>query len=128
MTKERSGGYFDRFASWVSTQAARPWFFTLCFALVVVWVPSVLIVPDKVPGKIDTWQLVINTATTIITFLMVALLQNTQDRATRALHHKLDAIAEAVADVLDNTDDVDESGERAKSLRRIAGVEMEPSA
>lgn len=113
--------FFDRFASAVSTQVARAWFFTLCVLVVLVWAPSLPLF-----GSIDTWQLVINTATTIITFLLVALLQNTQDRTTKALNHKLDAALNALAHVLEN-----DEGEAARScvseLRRMAGVEMEPS-
>jgi low affinity Fe/Cu permease len=51
-------------------------------------------------GSIDTWQLVINTATTIVTFLLVALLQNTQRRADDAIQHKLNAIADGLANLL----------------------------
>lgn len=114
--------WFDRMAEVVSRQVARAWFFALCVLIVVVWAPSYFFF-----GSIDTWQLVINTLTTIVTFLMVALLQNTQDRAIRALHHKLDAICRGVADVLDQTDGLDEHGVLADELRDMAGVELEPS-
>ncbi|MVU80325.1 hypothetical protein GPX89_24135 [Nocardia sp. ET3-3] len=83
---------FDRFATSTSEWASRPGFFVLCVALVVIWVPSILVLPS-----IDTWQLVINTATTIITFLLVALLQNTQRRSDAAVQDKLNAIAGALA-------------------------------
>ena len=114
---------FDEFASAVSRHVARAWFFSTCVVLVVVWAPSYFLFASA-----DTWQLVINTATTIITFLLVALLQNTQDRSSRALHHKLDAVALGLADVLDHVDGVDTSGDRALALRDMAGVEMEASA
>ena len=68
-------GAFDRFAEKVAEIASRAWFFVFCVLLVVLWAPSTLFL-----GNIDTWQLIINTATTIITFLLVALLQNTQTR------------------------------------------------
>lgn len=85
---------FDRFASAVAERVSRAWFFVLCVLLVVVWVPSVVFL------DIDTWQLVINTLTTIITFLLVALLQNTQTRADEALQTKLNAIADGLADLM----------------------------
>ncbi|MFE5286543.1 low affinity iron permease family protein [Nocardia sp. NPDC056611] len=83
---------FDRFATKASEFASRAGFFVFCVVLVAVWAPSIIVLPN-----IDTWQLVINTATTIITFLLVALLQNTQSRSDTALHQKLNAIAGALA-------------------------------
>ncbi|WP_067720853.1 low affinity iron permease family protein [Nocardia yamanashiensis] len=93
--KQRDNGsvsVFDRFATSVSALASRAGFFVFCVALVVIWAPSILLFPS-----IDTWQLVINTATTIITFLLVALLQNTQRRSDAAVQDKLNAIADALA-------------------------------
>src|SRR3954471_4196252 len=87
-------GPFDVFAGWSSRIASRAAFFTFCVALVVVWAPTIFILRD-----IDTWQLVINTVTTIITFLMVALLQNSQTRSDQAVQHKLNAIADGLADL-----------------------------
>src|SRR6266576_2118287 len=84
-------GFLDRFA----TAASRAVFFALCLGLVVIWTPSILLLRD-----IDTWQLIINTATTIVTFLMVALLQNTQTRSDQAVQHKLNAIADGLADLM----------------------------
>ncbi|MFI6866121.1 low affinity iron permease family protein [Nocardia sp. NPDC050406] len=86
---------FDRFASRVARVTSKAWFFAFCVLLVLVWVPSILVLPS-----IDTWQLVINTATTIITFLLVALLQNTQDRSDEATQHKLNAVADGLADLM----------------------------
>jgi len=85
-------GWFDTFASAASTFVSRAWFFAFCVALVVIWAPSIALI-----HSISTWQLIINTLTTIITFLLVALLQNTQERADRATQHKLNAIAEALS-------------------------------
>ncbi len=85
---------FDRFASTVAERVSRAWFFVLCVLLVIVWVPSVVFL------DIDTWQLVINTVTTIITFLLVALLQNTQTRTDAAIQKKLNAIADGLADLM----------------------------
>jgi low affinity Fe/Cu permease len=60
-------------------------------------VPSFLLLPD-----VDTWQLIINTITTIVTFLLVALLQNTETRAENATQRKLNAIAVALADLMED--------------------------
>lgn len=90
-------GFFDRFADAVAHVTAKAWFFAGCVLLVVLWAPSILIV-----GTVDTWQLIINTATTIVTFLLVGLMQNTQDRANRALQQKLNAIAAALATIVDD--------------------------
>ncbi|WP_349898799.1 low affinity iron permease family protein [Parafrigoribacterium soli] len=88
-------GAFDRFAEGASRIASRAWFFCFCVVLVVLWAPSILLL-----HSIDTWQLIINTLTTIITFLMVALLQNSQTRADLAVQHKLNAIADSLSDLM----------------------------
>ena len=87
-------GIFDRFASRASLVASRAPFFAFCVALIVVWAPSVSLL------KLDTWQLIINTATTIITFLMVALLQNSQSRNDQATQQKLNAVADGLATLM----------------------------
>jgi low affinity Fe/Cu permease len=92
--EEANRGYFDRFAQRSAELASRAPFFAFCVVLVVVWAPTLLFV------DFDTWQLLINTPTTIITFLLVALLQNTQRRGERAIHKKLDAIADGTADLM----------------------------
>ena len=91
-------GFFDRFAGWAALVASRATFFAFCVLLIVVWAPSILVL-----GSVDTWQLIINTATTIITFLMVALLQNSQTRSDQAVQHKLNAIADGLADLMAHT-------------------------
>jgi hypothetical protein len=87
--------HFDRFATAAEGFVSRAWFFALCVLLVLLWAPSYLVF-----GDVDTWQLVINTATTIVTFLLVALLQNTQSRANDAVQQKLNAIADGLADLM----------------------------
>lgn len=67
--------WFDRFAEAVSRVVSRAWFFAACVAMVAVWMPSYFLF-----RSVDTWQLVINTTTTILTQLLVALLQNSQKR------------------------------------------------
>ena len=88
-------GFFDRFAGLASRVASRAYFFAFCVVLILVWAPSIAVI-----GNVDTWQLIINTATTIITFLMVALLQNSQTRSDQAVQHKLNALADGLADVM----------------------------
>jgi len=84
-------GMFDRFAGLAAHLASRAAFFLFCVLLVVVWFPSIVLIRN-----VDTWQLIINTATTIITFLMVFLIQNTQNRDAKAIHLKLDELIRAV--------------------------------
>jgi low affinity Fe/Cu permease len=76
---------FAAFANYTSRAAGSPWTFCLCLALVIVWAAS-----GPAFGFSETWQLVINTGTTIITFLMVFLIQNTQNRDNAAIQAKLD--------------------------------------
>jgi low affinity Fe/Cu permease len=92
---EGSLGLFDRFADRASTVVSRAPFFAFCVLLVIVWLPSYFAF-----GNIDTWQLIINTITTIVTFLLVALLQNTQTRSDEAVQDKLNAIADGLADLM----------------------------
>jgi low affinity Fe/Cu permease len=96
-------GFFDRFAGHASKIASRAPFFAGCVLLILIWAPTVTFL------KFDTWQLLINTATTIVTFLLVALLQNSQTRNDQATQHKLNAIADGLADLMeryaDQTDD-----------------------
>ena len=88
-------GFFDRFAGYASQIASRAVFFAFCVLLIALWLPSIVLLHD-----VDTWQLIINTATTIITFLMVALLQNSQTRTDQATQHKLNAIADGLSDLM----------------------------
>jgi low affinity Fe/Cu permease len=92
MTQSKpSKGAFTRFATWASRATGRPYTFALALAVVLVW---------GVTGPLfrfsDTWQLVINTGTTIVTFLMVFLIQNTQNRDGEALQIKLDELIRAL--------------------------------
>jgi low affinity Fe/Cu permease len=84
ISAKTNGGWFHWFASKTSHLSGRPWAFALAVALIVVWA-----VTGPLFGFSDTWQLVINTGTTIITFLMVFLIQHTQNRDTLALQVKL---------------------------------------
>jgi low affinity Fe/Cu permease len=78
---------FARFARWVERQVGRSSTFVLAIAVVLLWTVS-----GPLFGWSDTWQLVINTGTTIVTFLMVFVIQNTQSRDTQAMQLKLDEL------------------------------------
>lgn len=91
--RERLREPFHRFAHVVAQAAGSVWTFLIALAAILIW---------SITGPIfdfsDTWQLVINTATTIITFLMVFLIQNTQNRDARAIHLKIDELLRAVGE------------------------------
>jgi low affinity Fe/Cu permease len=82
---------FRKFAQAISHAVGSPWAFILAVLVIVVWAAS-----GPIFGYSDTWQLVINTSTTIITFLMVFLIQNTQNRDAKAIHLKLDELLKGV--------------------------------
>jgi low affinity Fe/Cu permease len=82
---------FDRFAGASSERAGSPLTFAAAVLILVVWAIS-----GPLFGFSDTWQLIINTGTTIVTFLMVFLLQHTQNKDARALQIKLDALIAAI--------------------------------
>src|SRR5436853_6939142 len=118
-------GFFDRFAGGASLIASRATFFAFCALLIVVWAPTILVLRN-----VDTWQLIINTCTTIITFLMVALLQNSQTRSDQAVQHKLNAIADGLADVMRYLTDSggdDELHQDMVELRDAVGLERHES-
>jgi low affinity Fe/Cu permease len=83
----KSNSWFTRFAKWTARATGRPPAFAVAAGVIVVWA-----VTGPLFGFSDTWQLVINTGTTIVTFLMVFLIQNTQNRDTEALQIKLDEL------------------------------------
>jgi low affinity Fe/Cu permease len=83
----RSRSWFTRFANWTAHMAGRPITFTIALFAIVVWALT-----GPLFGFSDTWQLVINTGTTIVTFLMVFVIQNTQNRDYESIQIKLDEL------------------------------------
>ena len=83
----RSGSWFTRFAKSTARKAGHPATFCVAVAIILSWAAS-----GPLFGFSDTWQLVINTGTTIVTFLMVFLIQNTQNRDSEAIQVKLDEL------------------------------------
>lgn len=79
--------FFIRLAKRVSRAVGRPSAFAIAVIVILVW-----LITGPIFGFSDTWQLIINTGTTIVTFLMVFLIQNTQNRDTEAIHLKLDEL------------------------------------
>jgi low affinity Fe/Cu permease len=82
--------FFERISAGVAMACGQPMAFILAFAIILVWA-----VTGPVFGWSDTWQLVINTGTTIVTFLMVFLIQNAQNRDASAIQAKLDELIRA---------------------------------
>jgi low affinity Fe/Cu permease len=91
MRPTRSKSWFSRFAKWTARTTGRPSAFAVAAAVILVWA-----VTGPLFGFSDTWQLVINTGTTIVTFLMVFLIQNTQNRDSEAIQVKLDEVIRSI--------------------------------
>jgi low affinity Fe/Cu permease len=105
---------FRWFASRISEIVGSPWAFIAAVVIIAVWTVS-----GPIFGFSDTWQLVINTGTTIITFLMVFLIQNTQNRDAKAIHLKLDELLRGVEGARTSMVDIEDlSDEDLKRLQQ----------
>jgi low affinity Fe/Cu permease len=119
----RRGSPFDRFARHAARLAGHPFAFAAAAAIIVVW-----IVCGPIFGFSDTWQLVINTATTIVTFLMVFAIQNTQNRDGEAIQIKLDELIRAQEGAHNGLLDLEELSESELEAFREKYVELAEGA
>lgn len=113
-----NSNWYSNAAKAASRYAGRPATFFMALLVILAW-----IVTGPLFGFSDTWQLVINTGTTIITFNMVFIIQNTQNRDGRAMQAKLDAQSQALAEIMTA---LELSAEREKELHRLVGIEEAP--
>lgn len=97
---------FRQFAHWTSQVAGSPWAFGFAFIVIISWAVSGPFFNFSV-----NWQLVVNTITTILTFLMVFLIQNTQNRDSRAVHLKLDELIKALKGARNQLIDIEDSSD-----------------
>ena len=105
---------FGVFARKTSTVLGSAWAFVCAILIIVVWAMT-----GPTFGYSDTWQLIINTGTTIVTFLMVFLIQNTQNRDAKAVHLKLDELIRAVGPARNKLVDLEKlSDDELKSLEQ----------
>ncbi len=118
--------HFRKFAQWISEITGSSWAFILAASLIVIW-----IVTGPIFKFSDTWQLVINTGTTIVTFLMVFLIQNTQNRDSKAIQLKLDELIRAVGGADNSMIDIEEMSDKQlqqlqhtfRQMHDAAGIE-----
>ncbi|MCW5851979.1 MAG: low affinity iron permease family protein [Anaerolineae bacterium] len=94
---------FRKFSQKTSDLVGSPWAFIIAVVIILVWA-----VTGPIFNFSDTWQLIINTGTTIVTFLMVFLIQNTQNRDAKAIHLKLDELIRAVEHARNNLVDLED--------------------
>ncbi len=102
MDKSKKADFFSRLASASARAAGHPFALVSAVGIVLIWALS-----GPAFHFSDTWQLVINTGTTVITFLMVFLIQNSQNRDSMAMHLKLDELIRSVKDARNNLIDAE---------------------
>lgn len=112
---ETTGPLFHRFAKWIANITGKAGTFAVCIAVVLLWALT-----GPFFGFSDSWQLIINTGTTIVTFLMVFLIQNTQNRDTQEVHLKLDELIRATKGARNLLLDLEELDDQ--QLERLKGV------
>lgn len=87
MSKQKEHNFFEKFSNWATAATGSSAAFIIALCTIVLWV-----ITGPIFGYSDTWQLVINTGTTIITFLMVFLIQKSQNKDSKAVHLKLNEL------------------------------------
>ena len=119
MRPTKSKTWFTRFAKWTAHASGRPAAFLIAALIILVW---------AITGPLfhfsDTWQLVINTGTTIVTFLMVFLIQSTQNRDGEAIQVKLDEIIRAIGNARNELLDLEELEEKDLDDMKETFVDM----
>ena len=121
--ENKNTSFFTRFSKATAHAAGKPLTFIAAVTVIIVWAVS-----GPVFGFSDTWQLVINTSTTIITFLMVFLIQNTQNRDSTAVQLKLDELICALKEADNRFLDVEELDEKELEDRREEMVQLAADA
>src|SRR6187431_1061447 len=121
MRPTKTTSWFTRLTKETARASGRPATFLVATAVIVIWAAL-----GPAFGFSDTWQLVINTGTTIVTFLMVFLIQSTQNRDTEAIQVKLDELIRAVGHARNELMDLEELEE--KELDRIRKTYLEMAA
>jgi low affinity Fe/Cu permease len=111
----RMDRFFTRIATVISVAAGQPLTFLLAIGVIVVWAAT-----GPIFNFSDTWQLIINTGTTIVTFLMVFLIQNTQNRDAAAMQAKLDELLRSIGKARDQFIGVEHLTEREIEMIRTA--------
>ncbi len=119
MRPTKSKTRFTRFAKWTAHTTGRPAAFLLASITIIVWA-----VTGPMFDFSNTWQLVINTGTTIVTFLMVFLIQSTQNRDSEAVQVKLDEIIRAIGNARNELLDLEELEEKDLDRLKKTFVEM----
>jgi low affinity Fe/Cu permease len=123
---KRKEDIFTRFTSMVSSWLGRPWIFVAALGFLVLWAIS-----GPILGFSDTWQLIVNTSTTIITFLTVFIIQNTQNRDNLAINIKLDAAMRKLGvtdeELVEAEDQSDEKLEKEKQRVQRAAAKKSSS-
>lgn len=116
----REASTFDRIVEASSRFVSRGVFFAISLLLVVIWIPTIALF-----ASVDTWQLVMNTVVSVLAFLLIALLQNSEQRYDAALHHKIDVVLTGIADLMDHLEDEDPERVRKHVERLRASVRIE---
>lgn len=123
MKNNESRSLFSEFSRFASIATGKPATFIIASAIIIIWA-----VTGPFFAYSDTWQLVINTGTTIVTFLMVFLIQNTQNRDTEALQIKLDELIRASGSARNDMLDLEEMDEKELDIIRREYLDLAEAA